>query len=106
MAKVLHVNVVEELGRLLHTVHVATTVVALLLLALALQVLQVPDGHLDDLRLLDTASPLALVLRRDEAGQVRQAGVHAISSPFLNDSMGKWILLWAEVVEMVWLIMA
>jgi len=88
MTKVLHVDIVEELGRLLHAVHVATPVVALLLLALVLQVLQVPDGHLDDLRLLDAATPLSLVLRRDEAGKVRQAGVHAISPPFLDNSMG------------------
>lgn len=97
VAKVLHVDVVQELGRLLHAVHVAASVVALLLLALALQVLQVPDGHLDDLRLLDAAAALALILRRDEAGQVRQAGVHAISSPLLDYAMGERILLWMDL---------
>lgn len=96
VAKVLHVDVVEELGRLLHAVHVAATVVALLLLALALQVLQVPDGHLDDLGLLDAATALALVLRRDESGQVRKAGVHAVAAPFLDDAVGEWILLWGR----------
>lgn len=101
VAKVLHVDVVEELGRLLHAVHVAAAVVTLLLLALALQVLQVPDGHLDDLRLLDAAAPLALVLRRDEAGEVRQAGVHAVATPLLDDAVGEWILLWGRNILVI-----
>lgn len=93
IAKVLHLAIVEELCRLLHAVHVTAAVLTLLLEALALQVLQVTDGHLNDFGLLDAATPLALILWRYEAGQISQAGVHAIATPLLNDAMRQWILL-------------
>lgn len=93
IAKVLHLTIVEKLGRLLHAVHVAAAVFALLLQTLALQMLQMPYGHLDDFRLLDAAASLALVLWWYQAGQICQAGVHAIPATFLNDAMREWILL-------------
>lgn len=93
IAKVLHLTIVEELGRLLHAVHVAAAVLALLLQDLALQVLQMSYGHLDDLGLLDAATPLALILWRYEARQIGQAGVHAVTPTLLNDAMRQWILL-------------
>lgn len=39
IAKILHLTIVEELGSLLHAVHVAAAILALLLQALTLQVL-------------------------------------------------------------------
>lgn len=98
IAKVLHLTIVEELGSLLHAVHVAAAILALLLQALTLQMLQMPDGHLDDFGLLDAATPLALVLRWYQAGQICQAGVHAIASTLLNNTMREWILLLAGEV--------
>lgn len=98
IAKILHLTIVEELGSLLHAVHVAAAILALLLQALTLQMLQMPDGHLDDFGLLDAATPLALVLRWYQAGQICQAGVHAIAATLLNNTMRERILLLAGKV--------
>merc|ERR1719458_342906 len=58
-----------------------------------LQVLHVPDGHLDDFRLLDSASTLLQVGGGDEATEVCQAVVHPVSASFLNDPVGHWVLV-------------
>ena len=59
---------------------------------LPLQDVDVLDGHLDDLGLLD--SPLALfeVRGRDEVAQVGQAVVHAVAAPLLDDSVRHRVL--------------
>lgn len=57
-----------------------------------LQVLHVLDGHLDYLRLLDAAAALLQVLGGDEPGQVRQAVVHPITAPLLDDPVRHRVL--------------
>ena len=59
---------------------------------MVLQVLHVPDGHLDDLRLLDSASTLLQVGGGDEATEVCQAVVHPVSASLLNDPVRHWVL--------------
>lgn len=54
---------------------------------LVLQVLQVPDGHLDDFRFLNATAPLAHVLLGNQAGQIGEAGVHPVTPPLLYYSM-------------------
>lgn len=99
IARLLHLTIVEELGRLLHAFHVAAAIFALLLETLALQMLQMPDGHLDDFGLLDAAASLALVLRWYQARQIGQAGVHAITATLLDNAMREWILLLGEGIN-------
>lgn len=58
-----------------------------------LQILEVADGHLDDLSLFDAAAAFLEVLGRDEARQVREAIVHAVATPLLDYPMRHWVLL-------------
>lgn len=99
----------HKLGRLGQTLVVP---VAILLGAgrlpaalLALQVLQVAYGHLDDFRLFHPSPTFAHVLLRNESRKIGQAGVHPISAPFLNDPVRQWILLrmekWNTIDSMV-----
>ena len=52
-----------------------------------LEVADVLDGHLDDLRLLDPAAALLEVGGGDEPAEVRQTVVHAISPSLLYYSV-------------------
>ena len=51
----------------------------------ALEVADVLDRHLDDLRLLDAAPALLEVAGGDQAAQVCQAVVHPVTPPLLGD---------------------
>lgn len=85
---------IQKIRRLLQTLLVAQLVQTVLVhVFLVLQLLHVSDGHLDDFRLFDPSASFALILRRYQTRQIRQAGVHAIASSFLDDAMREWILL-------------
>ena len=54
---------------------------------MVLEVFDMFDRHLDDLRLLDPAAALLEVGGRDESAEVRQAVVHAVAAALLYDSV-------------------
>ena len=54
--------------------------------------LHVLDGHFNDLRLLDASSALLEIVGGDEAAEVRQAVVHAVPPPLLDDAVRQRIL--------------
>ena len=59
---------------------------------MVLEVLDVLDGHLDDLSLLDPAPTLLEVGAGDEPAEVRQAVVHPVSPSLLYNSVRHGVL--------------
>lgn len=69
-------------------------------LSKTLKMLHVPNCHLDNFCLLYSSSTLLQILGRYQSAQIGQTIIHAISSPFLDDPMGHWILLLVQTTSL------
>lgn len=57
-----------------------------------LEMSYVLNCHFYDFSLLDASPALFQIFRRNKSGQIREAVVHPIPSPFLYYPVGHWIL--------------